>query len=143
MVDEFLPKIEEWVEQSTGKIRADFAHDKLVAISFTGSERSTRRAVAQVKKTVPARARQIRRPWVTEPGLWLHYDFGDGPVIDGPDGPFHGHHGRKPWPSAGCFVATYGQIFMAADMRKRSPSQGLVFFEKWSTSWTRSLTPAG
>ena len=25
----------------------------------------------------------MHRPWVTEPGLWLQYDFGDGPVIDG------------------------------------------------------------
>ena len=23
------------------------------------------------------------RPWVTEPGLWLQYDFGDGPTISG------------------------------------------------------------
>jgi hypothetical protein len=22
-------------------------------------------------------------PWVTEPGMWLQYDFGDGPVVDG------------------------------------------------------------
>jgi len=50
LVDEFLPKIEEWVEQSKGKIRADVAHDKLEAMGFTGSERSSRRAVAQVKK---------------------------------------------------------------------------------------------
>ncbi len=26
---------------------------------------------------------RVHRPWVTEPGLWLQYDFGDGPVIDG------------------------------------------------------------
>ena len=26
---------------------------------------------------------RIHRPWVTEPGLWLQYDFGDGPVIEG------------------------------------------------------------
>jgi hypothetical protein len=25
----------------------------------------------------------VHRPWITEPGLWLQYDFGDGPVIDG------------------------------------------------------------
>nr|WP_209447497.1 DDE-type integrase/transposase/recombinase [Rhodococcus qingshengii] len=23
------------------------------------------------------------RPWVTEPGMWLQYDYGDGPVVDG------------------------------------------------------------
>ena len=45
----FLPKVEEWMEQSKGKIRADVAHDKLVAMGFTGSERTTRRAVARVR----------------------------------------------------------------------------------------------
>ena len=40
LVDEFLPKIEEWVEKSNGKIRADVAHDKLVAMGFPGSGRS-------------------------------------------------------------------------------------------------------
>ena len=42
LVDEFLPKIEQWVEQSKGKIRADIAHDKLRAMGFTGWERSSR-----------------------------------------------------------------------------------------------------
>jgi len=83
LVDEFLPKIEEWVEQSNGKIRADIAHDKLVAMGFTGSERSSRRAVAAIKKQYRLGNARIHRPWVTEPGLWLQYDFGDGPVIDG------------------------------------------------------------
>jgi len=26
---------------------------------------------------------RVRRPWITEPGMWLQYDYGDGPVIDG------------------------------------------------------------
>ena len=26
---------------------------------------------------------RVHRPWVTEPGMWLQYDFGDGPIIDG------------------------------------------------------------
>ena len=37
-LDGFLDKIEEWVERSAGRIRADVAHDKLVAMGFTGSE---------------------------------------------------------------------------------------------------------
>jgi hypothetical protein len=49
LVDPYLDKIEEWVERSWGKIRADVAHDKLVALGYTGSERTTRRAVAEVK----------------------------------------------------------------------------------------------
>ena len=83
LVDEFLPKIEEWVEKSKGKIRADVAHDKLVAMGFPGSERSSRRAVAGIKRQYRLGNARVHRPWVTEPGLWLQYDFGDGPVIDG------------------------------------------------------------
>ena len=36
LIDEFLDKLEEWVERSQGKIRADVAHDKLVAMGFAG-----------------------------------------------------------------------------------------------------------
>ena len=50
---------------------------------YTGSERSTRRAVAAVKKDYRLGRVRVHRPWVTEPGMWLQYDFGDGPVIDG------------------------------------------------------------
>jgi hypothetical protein len=83
LIDEFLPKVEEWVERSNGKVRADVAHDKLVAVGFTGSERTTRRAVAAVKKNYRLGRVRVHRPWVTEPGQWAQYDFGDGPVIDG------------------------------------------------------------
>ncbi|MEC5178646.1 transposase [Cryobacterium sp. MP_M5] len=83
VTDEFLPKIEEWVEASKGKIRADKAHDKLLALGYTGSERSTRRAVAQVRTAYRFGHVRVHRPWITEPGMWLQYDFGDGPVIDG------------------------------------------------------------
>lgn len=36
---------------------------------------------------------RVYRPWITEPGAWLQYDFGAGPTIDGclhaiPDAPF-------------------------------------------------------
>jgi len=44
VTDPFMDKIEEWVEASKGKIRADKAHEKLVALGYAGSERSTRRA---------------------------------------------------------------------------------------------------
>ncbi|EZP43956.1 Transposase [Micrococcus luteus] len=46
-------------------------------------ERSTRRAVAEVKAAWRAGKRRVHRPWITEPGAWLQYDFGDGPAIDG------------------------------------------------------------
>ena len=71
LIDEFLPKVEEWVERSHGKVRADVAHDKLVAVGFTGSERTTRRAVAAVKKNYRLGRVRVHRPWVTEPGQWL------------------------------------------------------------------------
>ncbi len=83
IVDPFLDKIEEWVEASHGKVRADVAHDKLVAMGYAGSERTSRRAVALVKASWTAGQRRVYRPWVPEPGLWFQYDFGDGPTIDG------------------------------------------------------------
>ncbi len=36
LIDEFLPKVEEWMEASNGKIRADVAHEKLVALGYDG-----------------------------------------------------------------------------------------------------------
>lgn len=83
VTDAWLPKIEEWVEASRGRIRADVAHRKLTAMGYAGSERSTRRAVAQVRAAYRAGNRRVHRPWVTEPGQWLQYDFGDGPLVEG------------------------------------------------------------
>ena len=37
------------MERSKGKIRADVAHEKLAALGYQGSERTTRRAVARVR----------------------------------------------------------------------------------------------
>jgi transposase len=83
LIDEHLPKLEEWIERSNGKLRADVAHEKLIALGYTGSERTTRRAVATVKKSYRLGRVRVHRPWVTEPGMWLQYDFGDGPLIEG------------------------------------------------------------
>ncbi|MCR1163691.1 IS21 family transposase [Paenarthrobacter sp. UW852] len=83
VTDAFLPKIEEWVEASKGRIRADKAHEKLLALGYAGSERSTRRAIAQVKAAWRLGHTRVHRPWITEPGMWLQYDFGDGPRIGG------------------------------------------------------------
>jgi transcriptional regulator with XRE-family HTH domain len=38
----------ELVEHSEGNVRADVVHERLVAMGFTGDERRTRRAVAEV-----------------------------------------------------------------------------------------------
>ena len=67
LIDEYLPKVEEWVERSQGKVRADRAHEKLLALGYTGSERTTRRAVATVKKSYRAGHVRVHRPWITEP----------------------------------------------------------------------------
>ncbi len=83
IIEEFLPKLEEWMETSNGKIRADVAHHKLVAMGYTGSERTTRRAVAQVRKAYDVGHRRVHRPWVPEPGLWFQWDFGAGPILGG------------------------------------------------------------
>jgi transposase len=81
LIDPFLDKVEEWVDRSHGSIRADVAHKKLVGMGFTGSERTTRRAVAAVKRAWRAGNRRVFRPWVPEPGLWLQFDWGDGPKV--------------------------------------------------------------
>ncbi|MDQ2844789.1 MAG: IS21 family transposase, partial [Actinomycetota bacterium] len=78
LIGGFLPKLEEWMEHSRGKIRADVAHDKLVAWGYQGCERTTRRAVATVRTAFRAGRVRVHRPWITEPGMWLQYDFGDG-----------------------------------------------------------------
>jgi hypothetical protein len=83
VIDEFLPKLEELVERSKGKIRADVAHEKITAMGYAGSERTTRRAVAGLKAAWAAGRRRVFRPWVPEPGMWAQYDFGDGPLADG------------------------------------------------------------
>jgi len=71
LIDPFLPKLEEWVEASKGKVRADVAHDKLVEMGYRGSERTTRRAVAAAQKSYGVGRRRIYRPWAPEPGMWF------------------------------------------------------------------------
>ncbi len=83
IIDPYLDKIEEWVEASNGKVRADVAYDKLVLMGYEGSERTCRRGVATAKESFTAGNRRVYRPWVPEPGLWFQYDFGDGPTIAG------------------------------------------------------------
>jgi transposase len=79
----FADKITEWIDRSTGKVRADVCHDRLVAMGYTGSERTTRRVVAALKRAYEHEHHRIYKPWITEPGMWLQYDFGTGPVIGG------------------------------------------------------------
>src|SRR3954449_6468483 len=82
-VDPFAEKIAEWVDRSKGAIHADAAHQRLVAMGYRGSERTTRRAVAAARRSWRAEHGRRTRPWIPEPGLWLQFDYGDGPLIDG------------------------------------------------------------
>jgi transposase len=86
IIDPFLAKIEEWVDRSDGSVRADVVHERLQGLGFSGDERTTRRAVAEAKDAWKAGQRRQYRPWITEPGLWLQFDWGKGPVVFGPDG---------------------------------------------------------
>ncbi|CAN5288885.1 hypothetical protein BH23ACT9_BH23ACT9_06310 [soil metagenome] len=83
LIDPWLPKIEEWVEGSHAKVRADVVHDKIVVMGYGGSDRTTRRAVAAAKRSWRAGNLRTYRPWVTEPGMWLQFDWGAGPTIGG------------------------------------------------------------
>lgn len=83
VVDPFMGKIEELVEHSKGEVRADVVHRRLAAMGFTGTERSTRRAVAEVKAAWKAGHRRRYRPWIPEPGMWLQHDWGEGPRVAG------------------------------------------------------------
>jgi transposase len=79
----FAAKIDELVDRSRGKIRADKAHGKLVALGYQGSERTTRRWVAESKRRWRQKHGRRTRPWIPEPGLWMQWDYGDGPTVQG------------------------------------------------------------
>jgi len=83
VAEAFADKIVEWIDRSNGRVRADVVHEKLVAMDYQGSERTTRRVVAVLKAGYQRQNHRMYRPWITEPGGWLQYDFGAGPVIDG------------------------------------------------------------
>ena len=83
LAEPFVDKVIEWVAQSQGLVRGDIVHDKLTAMGFTGSDRTTRRVVSAAKALWRRGEHRIYRPWVPEPGLWLQWDYGDGPLIDG------------------------------------------------------------
>ena len=83
LVDGHAAKIDELVARSRGRVRADKAHEVLVAMGYEGSYRTTRRAVAEAKARWRRDHGRITRPWIPQPGLWLQWDYGDGPVVCG------------------------------------------------------------
>src|SRR5215207_1049404 len=82
-IDPFVDKIEELVEKSQGRVRADVVHQRLVAMGFAGTDRTTRRAVAEAKAAWKVGHRRKYRPWTPEPGMWLQFDWGEGPRVGG------------------------------------------------------------
>jgi hypothetical protein len=64
LVDPYREKLEEWVDRSRGRVRADVAHEKLIVLGYTGSERTSRRAVSEAKAAYRAGRRRVHRPWV-------------------------------------------------------------------------------
>ena len=83
LIDPFREKIEEWVDASHGRIRADVALRKLEPMGYAGSDRTLRRAIAEAKAVYRAGHRRRFRPWLPEPGLWFQWDYADGPLVDG------------------------------------------------------------
>ena len=83
VTDPFTDKISEWIDRSEGRIRADVVHEKLMAMGYPGSERTTRRVVAALKEQWGRSSHRIYRPWIPEPGLWLQWDYAAGPVVEG------------------------------------------------------------
>ena len=81
--DPFADKVTEWIELSKGRIRADRVHEKLVAMGYVGSERTTRRVVAALKAEWRRDSARSYKPWIPEPGLWCQWDYGEGPLVAG------------------------------------------------------------
>jgi transposase len=52
-------------------------------MGYTGSERTTRRVVEAVKVQWRRETARSYKPWIPEPGLWLQFDYGDGPLVGG------------------------------------------------------------
>jgi hypothetical protein len=75
VIDGFLPKLEELAGRGKGKIRAGVAHEKITAMGYAGSGRTTRRAVAGLKRAYAAGRRRVHRPWLPGAGdagaVWL------------------------------------------------------------------------
>lgn len=82
-IDPYMGKVEEWVERSRGKVRADVVFDRLRALGFFGSERTVRRAVHEAKAHYARGNHRVYRPWIPEPGMWAQWDWGEGPRIEG------------------------------------------------------------
>src|SRR5919108_617768 len=55
----------------------------LEAYDLTGSFRGGGGAVAEAKRRWRQKHGRRTRPWIPEPGLWLQWDYGEGPIVAG------------------------------------------------------------
>jgi hypothetical protein len=55
------------------------AFKRLQGLGFAGSERTVRRAVAEVKANHRRGRRRVYRPWIPEPGMWAQWDSRSSP----------------------------------------------------------------
>jgi transposase len=83
LIDPYMEKVEELVERSRGKIRADVVHERLQAMGLEANQRTTRRAVREAKAAYQKGRRRTYRPWLPEPGAWLQFDWAEGPRVGG------------------------------------------------------------
>lgn len=83
LTDAYHDKIAELVDRSEGNIMAKKVHETLQVMGFTGSEKTTSRAVREAKNAYAAARQRVHKPWNPAPGQWLQYDFGDGPLVNG------------------------------------------------------------
>jgi hypothetical protein len=78
LVDPFRAKVDELVQRSRGQIRADQAQLKRVAMGYVG-----RSAPRGGRSPTPSAGggRSTVGGWMAEPGMWVQWDYGDGPVV--------------------------------------------------------------
>lgn len=58
-------------------------HEKLLALGYGGSGAHHPTSCREGEEGYRAGHVRVHLPWITEPGMWLKYDSGDGPVVDG------------------------------------------------------------
>ena len=84
MAEAFADKIAEWIERSGGKVRADVVHDKLGGLGYSIQSAPSAGWSPPMKETCTGTGGAPGLQAVDHrAGHWLHYDFGDGPVIQG------------------------------------------------------------
>ena len=77
-IDPIREKVEELVDRSRTKVRADKVHDHLVAMGFGGDKRSTHRAVAEARRPGRPGMGVASAPWVPGPAICAQVRRGRG-----------------------------------------------------------------